>query len=320
MTPRQRRQIGVLVGMALLVNSVGLGGASTAWANLDEKRVEAARIQSELDARAERIAGLDQQFDAAQRKTEAASAAVQRARAELAAADRRMAETTSRLATQAVEVYVRSTSVSFLEHVSESDGTDLSVRNQYLKTTAGGQREALEDLRAAREDLLLRRAGLEEAEQSTKSATAALQDRLQALSRGEDDQRATLARVNGELAQLLRQEQARRSALALGQAQAAAASRPAPARTGARPVTAQGPTPSSPGGVWACIRQRESGNNYRAPGGGAYQFKGNTWQSLGGTGRPEDADPATQDAMAVKLQQRSGWSQWTTARGCGAVD
>ncbi len=71
--------------------------------------------------------------------------------------------------------------------------------------------------------------------------------------------------------------------------------------------------------MWTCIRQRESSGNYRSEGGGAYQFRQDTWESVGGTGRPQDAEPETQDAKAMQLQQRSGWSQWTTARGCGAT-
>ena len=83
---------------------------------------------------------------------------------------------------------------------------------------------------------------------------------------------------------------------------------PAPGRAASSP---------DPDGAWACIRRRESTNNYRSRGGGAYQFQGRTWASLGGAGRPEHAEPATQDAMARRLQQRSGWGQWTAAAKCG---
>jgi peptidoglycan hydrolase-like protein with peptidoglycan-binding domain len=79
---------------------------------------------------------------------------------------------------------------------------------------------------------------------------------------------------------------------------------------------------SSLGGVWACIRQHESGGNYATNTGngyyGAYQFSLPTWRSLGGVGLPSDAPPAVQDAMAQKLQARSGWGQWPqTSKMCG---
>jgi muramidase (phage lysozyme) len=71
----------------------------------------------------------------------------------------------------------------------------------------------------------------------------------------------------------------------------------------------------------ACIRLRESGGNYAADTGngyyGAYQFSESTWRSLGGTGYPNQASPATQDAMAQRLERRSGWGQWSTSSRCG---
>ncbi|MDQ1394065.1 MAG: resuscitation-promoting factor RpfB [Acidimicrobiaceae bacterium] len=90
-----------------------------------------------------------------------------------------------------------------------------------------------------------------------------------------------------------------------------------------RPRTspAIGANTSSPGGVWACIRQKESGGNYATNTGngyyGAYQFSERTWLGIGGSGYPNQAAPAVQDAMAQRLQQRSGWGQWSTHSLCG---
>jgi len=70
-----------------------------------------------------------------------------------------------------------------------------------------------------------------------------------------------------------------------------------------------------------CIRAKESGGNYATNTGngyyGAYQFSLATWRSVGGTGLPSQASAGVQDAMAQKLQQRSGWGQWSTHSRCG---
>ena len=62
------------------------------------------------------------------------------------------------------------------------------------------------------------------------------------------------------------------------------------------------------------LRACESGGNYRINTGngyyGAYQFDLSTWRSVGGTGRPDQASPATQDALASRLQAQRGWSPW----------
>ncbi len=307
----------MLFAMALLIPSLVVSGGAPAQgaqgADLDDKRSEAARIQAQIDAQAERIAALDIQLDAAQARAARADAATAQARARLADAYRRVAEVRARLSTQAIEAYVQGSPVSVLEQLSGSDGADLSVRNQYIKSTTANHRDALEDLKASLEDLGIQRDQLESARRAAGDAAEALAERLRALQAGESSQLANLGRVNGELAQLLREEQARRSQQALQHAAAARAS--LPRGGGARPAPASG---GSPGGTWSCIRQKESSNNYRAPGGGAYQFKNGTWEDMGGTGRPEDAPPAEQDERAMKLYQQRGWQPWTTARSCGA--
>ncbi len=93
----------------------------------------------------------------------------------------------------------------------------------------------------------------------------------------------------------------------------------APAPVPAAPAAPAGPvTPAAPvapsGGVWAELRECESGDNYTIDTGngyyGAYQFSAATWQGLGYPGLPNQAAPAVQDQAAQELQARSGWGQW----------
>lgn len=78
---------------------------------------------------------------------------------------------------------------------------------------------------------------------------------------------------------------------------------------------------------WACIRERESGDNYTASGmepqGGAYQFNLTTWASLGFSGTPAGSPAWVQDQAALALYAwdarytSSPWSAWETAPACG---
>lgn len=90
---------------------------------------------------------------------------------------------------------------------------------------------------------------------------------------------------------------------------------PPPAPKAVAPAPAPAPTAPSDG-VWAELRQCESSDNYADNTGngyyGAYQFSEATWQSLGYSGLPSDAAPATQDQAAKQLQARNGWNQWPT--------
>ena len=119
---------------------------------------------------------------------------------------------------------------------------------------------------------------------------------------------------------------AQHAAAAANQAQAAAAA----ARAQAVAVVAPAPAPSTPpaGAVsdatstntphWACIRQHESGGNYSAGNGGAYQFEFGTWNSLTGLPSPAQDYPASvQDAAALRLFSERGWEPWSTRYVCG---
>src|SRR5262249_2481727 len=80
-----------------------------------------------------------------------------------------------------------------------------------------------------------------------------------------------------------------------------------------RHSTAGNYAPGAPG-LFARIRQRESGGNYAENTGngyyGAYQFSPGTWRSVGGSGLPSDASPAEQDARAQTLYNQRGCSPW----------
>jgi nitrogen fixation/metabolism regulation signal transduction histidine kinase len=126
----------------------------------------------------------------------------------------------------------------------------------------------------------------------------------------------------------LQQQSAQRAAAAANQAQAAAAAR-AQAATAAAPAPAAPAAAPAPAGAvsdatstntpdWACIRQHESGGDYGAGNGGAYQFENGTWTGVTGLPGPAQSYPAaTQDAAALRLFAQRGWAPWTTRYVCG---
>lgn len=68
---------------------------------------------------------------------------------------------------------------------------------------------------------------------------------------------------------------------------------------------------------WYRLRMCESSDNYAINTGngyyGAYQFDLGTWRSVGGSGYPNHASPAEQDARALILYRERGWQPWTCA-------
>jgi len=73
--------------------------------------------------------------------------------------------------------------------------------------------------------------------------------------------------------------------------------------------------------AWASLRQCESSGNYSINTGngyfGAYQFDQATWQSVGGSGSPNQASSTEQDYRALYLYRMRGWSPWVCASLAG---
>lgn len=273
-----------------VVLTVGVARSSASPA--DSKRGQAAALAAQIDAMAQRIAAVAARLDDAKAQLAATDAALAQATGMLGAANSRFGEVKGRMANQAVDAYVHGGSLAIVEQLAQSRGQDLPVRNHYAALAAGEDRAVADELVAARQDLGTKRASLQRLQADRRAAVDALAAQQAALLKDDAAMRALMARVNGELAALVAAEQVRRDARRSG---------------GARPT----------GGPWDCIRQLESGNNYSAPGGGAYQFEDSTWHALGYSGSAQDAPPQQQDAAAVQLQQRAGWDQWTTAKRCG---
>ena len=313
------------IGVAALLASLTLiwASAGPAVGQVESKEAEAAALADKLEQQAARIVAVDVEHRQALRELEQAEAQVAQVEAELAAVNRRHDEAKRRLVTQAQDAYVVGGSVQVLKYLVRTNQGDEVARRTYLRLVTGQDRQAVGLLRATREDLQDMTKRLQAARKAAQAKAKAIGRDREELDKAIRAQRGLLAQVNGELASLLAAEQARRDAeeaqLAAARLAAARAATTLPASApGPAPAAALlAPVPAATGEVWDCIRQLESGNNYASPGGGAYQFLDSTWQSLGYSGTASQAPPAVQDEAAVRLQQRSGWSQWTTAPLCG---
>jgi hypothetical protein len=72
---------------------------------------------------------------------------------------------------------------------------------------------------------------------------------------------------------------------------------------------------SDSGNLPTCTWQPESGGDWNAVNpssgaGGRYQILPSTWAAYGGSGLPQDASPAEQNAIAERIMQSQGPSAW----------
>jgi septal ring factor EnvC (AmiA/AmiB activator) len=325
----------------LLVLGLALPARDAAADQISDKRAEAATLSATLADQARSILGLDKEHRRAEERLTQAQSALAQAEVELGGAQRRQEEARQLLVVHAQRAYMTGGSASVVGRMTQGSGDTIVARTTYLRMVHGEDRLAVGRLRSTREDLELRRASLTDATRRAGDEASALARDKNALDRALASQQAVFSTVSGELAGLVAAEQrkaaeadAQRAAqLAQTRAAEALAARAVPAAQAkpiaAVPLASSGPastiaatpagSPLSMDEAFACIRQLESGNNYAAPNGGAYQFLDSTWHSLGYTGSAQDYPPAVQDKAARDLQARSGWGQWAVAPRCGLV-
>jgi cell wall-associated NlpC family hydrolase len=289
MTPRDRQRLGVLVGIALLSSPLlATAGSATP---LSDKQAQAARLATQLEVQGERLSALDEQYNRAVLRVEANAKALTAAERDIASANTRFAKARAALARHAVDAYVHGGSASFVERLAHSDGSDLTLRNQYLRTAAADARDAIDALNAAREDLGRLRERLVEARKSANDAAVKVAANRRAVQGANVALERTYRQVKGEVARLVAAEQARRDAEAQRRAQAtASASRARSARTTARSSSPAPDRPAPPVGQGAAraveVARAQIGKPYRwaASGPDAFDCSGLTmyaWRAAG---------------------------------------
>ena len=251
MLSRQRRRLGVVVGIAILFPFVLMSPAT--GEPIDDKRAEATRIEEQLDQQGQQVSRTAEKFNQAQLKVSDIEASVVRTEADLARSEERMQSVRSRLAQTAIVAYMQGGSNSLLNQLAKGTGDDMIVRRQYLRVTAADQRKVIGELRLAREDLTGVQSRLEGERRTARGvADEAAAARRQAME-AEDGQRALLAGVRGDLAELVSAEQSRREAAEATRRQQAAA-----AEAAERPRTSSAPAPA-PASVLAVPRAQAAG-------------------------------------------------------------
>ena len=239
MTAQQRR-LGALLGVVLAWLPITSGPAHAG--PLEDKRAEANRIQAELERQGERISVLAEQYNRARLRVDEVDTAFAATEKDLERAERRYRAARARLARHAVDAYMHGAPAALVERLATSNGADLPVRQRYVEVAAGNERQAIDDHRAAREDLTIRRRQAADAQRKARAAVEGAARDRSAVERAVAVQNAVLAKVQGELAQLVAAEQARQALEDARRAQRELAARVAVERARARAPVARATT------------------------------------------------------------------------------
>jgi cell wall-associated NlpC family hydrolase len=225
MNLRPVRLLPVILAAALAGTLVPTNVASAA--PVDDKRAQAAQLQSQIDANGRKIDALSEEANGARYRREQAQAARDDAQNRIDAAQAERGRLRSLLGKRALDVYKGAGTSSPLDAIEVGDAREFAARSKYAAAASNTQSKLVSQLRSAEEELATRQVEYDTAIEQAKAE----QDRIEA-SRSEIEsanarQAQLLNRVQGELATLVQQEQQRREAEAAARARALTAPRPA---------------------------------------------------------------------------------------------
>jgi cell wall-associated NlpC family hydrolase len=291
-----------------------LGAVPASADPVADARAKARRLAAELDRLGERLSVLDEAYNNARLRLDAAQARVATAQARAQATQHRYDTAVQKARQRAVAAYVDGGSLGTAVLLPAArDARDLSVRREYLRAAAGDDRAAIDELKAAREDLAVERAGLDKQIAAARAAAASVKASRDRAASAVSQQRRLLAQAQGELAQQVAAEQTRRAAEAAAQARAAITARQAREAAAGATRTASpgrasrsrdvpgpsdadvGPPPPASSGADAAVAfaRRQVGKSYQWGGDGpdAYDCSGLTMMSwrAGGVSLPHSS-------------------------------
>ena len=230
----KKRAIQLLM-LALAVISVGslLSPVSAPAAPIDDKQAEAAQLEQQITDNGRRMDALNEQINSAQIALDEANVTITTANAQVAAATAKAHDLRAALAERAVSVYRQSGSEDGVANLDVKNTSDLATRRKYTDLAAQREKQLVNQLAHAKEELAARKADAEAARAVAEKTQAQIQATKSDLAAGDSKQRALLSQVKGDIAVLVAQQEAQRRAAeeAATQARLASAATAAPKAT-----------------------------------------------------------------------------------------
>jgi cell wall-associated NlpC family hydrolase len=250
------------------------------------KKAEAARISAELNRLAERASILDEDYNEARVKANELENKTRNAQAQLARTTAKAQQATAALKQLSISAYIKG---GFSSSGAALGSSDPARAEYYLHSTANRQKDAIDELHAARQVLAEQQSALAGQRDQARRALAGVNAKRRAAAAAEDAARALLSKIKGDLARLVAAEQARRSS-----APHATASRGRSGRGIGTPPTVDvpAPNPGAAGAVAEAKRQLGKPYHYGSAGPDSFDCSGLTmwaWAHGGGRSLPHSS-------------------------------
>ena len=181
---------------------------ATPQADLASQQQKAGQLESQIEANGNRVSVLDQQYLEAQTAIQNATAQITADEAQLKAKARETSSVRDQLAARGAELYVGAGNPTPLAALNVTDANALGARSQYGAAAAEQDRQLLDKVRVAVEQLGLDQKSLEHA----RAAAVKKRDQLDAarneIAKATQEQQHLLDQVKGNIKTLVGQIQA----------------------------------------------------------------------------------------------------------------
>ena len=159
-----------LVLLALIVATVGaLAAPGVAIADpIGDKQAEAAQLDSQINANAEKLGALNEQINSAENDLAQATNDIQQADALVTAAKDKTKELRAEVARRAATVYTQSGTNGGIEDLDSQNAQDLSSKQKYSSLAAQRDNEIVNELAKAKEEVAARKVDAEKARQTAQ--------------------------------------------------------------------------------------------------------------------------------------------------------
>jgi cell wall-associated NlpC family hydrolase len=256
MTGSARPRAVALVAASLLFATAGTV-SSTAVAHADtqsqlaSEQQKATDLAAQIEANGNRVSVLDEQYTGAQLAIENATTQIASDQQALDAKQQQTEAVRNQLSARGAELYMGAGNPSPLASLDVTNASDLGSRSAYAGAAAEKDRQLLDSVKVAVEQLGRQQASLEKAKAAAVKQRDQLNAARNAITQATNNQQTLLSQVNGHIKTLVDQARAEKAAQEEAAARAAAeqlARQQAQAQQAQNSASAQSSSGSSNGG------------------------------------------------------------------------
>jgi cell wall-associated NlpC family hydrolase len=220
--PRTLGRLSLLTAVALLATiATPFLGASNGFAStLDQKRAEANRLASQIDANDNQISILDEQYNGAVLQIASLNRSIVGAQQRLTIAERHALGLRSQVRERAAALYMNAGSGTLFPALDAKNAQEVATTSSYTAAAAAHDSTLLSDLRSATAQYTARQKEFKNARDRATSESNRLANTRDQIAQANQRERQLLSGVNSEIQTLVKQAEAARAAAAEAAARA----------------------------------------------------------------------------------------------------